>query len=118
MCYGVLMELPVICCEPIAGPALSDSEASGLAGLFKALADRHRVKIVNLLLAAGDDAVCVCDLVATLDLAQPTVSYHLGLLGKAGLVDRSKKGTFAYYRIRPGALEQIRALLAPEPVPA
>ena len=55
-----------------------------------ALADPTRVTILNRLAAA--DEVCVCDFVATLDLAQPTVSHHLRVLRDAGLVESSRRG--------------------------
>ena len=55
--------------------------------VFKALADRHRIKILNRFLAAGGDAVCVCDLEDLLGLKQSTVSYHLKQLLTAGIVD-------------------------------
>ena len=99
------------CCRPLTG-TLTDDDASRLEQLFKALADRHRVKIVNLLAAAGEDAICVCELVPALGLAQPTVSYHLKQLSDAGLLERERRGTFAYYRLRPDALERVRELLA------
>ena len=110
--------LPVIqCCAPLAEPAMSDTEAKELETVFKALADRHRVKILNRLLAAGGEAVCVCDFEAMLDLKQPTVSYHLKQLLNAGIVTREKRGSFAYFSLSPGALERIRDLLA-VPAPA
>jgi ArsR family transcriptional regulator len=104
--------LPVIqCCAPLGGPALSDEEAATLEQVFKALADRHRVKILNHLLAAGGDAVCVCDFEALLGLKQPTVSYHLKQLLNAGIVTREKRGSFAYFALAPDALERVRSLL-------
>ena len=66
------------------------------------LADRNRLKILNILLRAGGQAVCVCEFTDQLDLAQPTVSYHLKQLREAGLLDREKRGTFAYFRVRAG----------------
>jgi ArsR family transcriptional regulator len=99
------------CCAPVAGPALSDSEAGELERLFSVLADRQRIKILNLLASADDDSVCVCELVPALGLKQPTVSYHLKQLAQAGLVERERRGTFAYYRLVPGALERIGAVL-------
>jgi ArsR family transcriptional regulator, arsenate/arsenite/antimonite-responsive transcriptional repressor len=99
------------CCAPVAGPVLSDSEAGELERLFSVLADRQRIKILNLLASADDDSVCVCELVPALDLKQPTVSYHLKQLAQAGLVERERRGTFAYYRLVPGALERIGAVL-------
>ena len=99
------------CCAPVAGPALSDSEAGELERLFSVLADRQRIKILNLLASADEDSVCVCELVPALGLKQPTVSYHLKQLAQAGLVERERRGTFAYYRLVPGALERIGAVL-------
>lgn len=102
----------VACCSPIARPTLSDAQAVELETLFKALADRHRVKILNLLARAGDEAICVCDFVEPLGLKQPTVSYHLKLLTDAGLLQREKRGSFAYFRLSPGALDRLGDLTA------
>ncbi len=104
--------LPLVqCCAQLAEPALTDDEAGELEQVFKALADRHRVKILNRLLSAGDEAVCVCDFELLLDLKQPTVSYHLKQLLNAGIVEREKRGAFAYYSLAEGSLERVRGLL-------
>ena len=104
--------LPVIqCCAPLGEGALSDDEAAALERVFKALADRHRIRIVNRLLAAGGEAVCVCDFEEMLGLKQPTVSYHLKQLRDAGLVEREKRGSYAYFSLSAGALERVRSLL-------
>ena len=106
--------LPVVqCCAPLASAALTEDEASELERVFKALADRHRVKIINRLLAADGEAVCVCDLQDLLGLKQSTVSYHVKQLLDAGIVRREKRGSFAYFSLTDGALERVRALLAP-----
>lgn len=102
---------PVECCAPLAEPTLSDDEAGQLEQVFKALGDRHRVKILNQLLGAGGEAVCVCDFEALLGLKQPTVSYHLKQLLNAGIVTREKRGSFAYFSLEPEALARIRGLL-------
>src|SRR5215216_1605046 len=102
----------VQCCAPLAEPDLTEDEARELEVLFKALADRHRVKILNRLLAAGGQAVCVCDLEDLLGLKQPTVSYHLKQLLTAGIVTREKRGSYAYFSLAPEALERVRELLA------
>ena len=107
----------VQCCAPLGASSLSDDEVLELERVFKALADRHRVKILNRLLSAGGDAVCVCDFEDLLALKQSTVSYHLKQLLDAGIVDREKRGSFAYYSLTPGALEAVRALLV-EPAAA
>ena len=112
-----MKELPVlqsVCCGP--GTAvLARADAAALALVFKALADPTRVAIVNRLAAAPE--VCVCDLTAAFDLSQPTVSHHLRLLREAGLVEAERRGTWAYYRLVPDAIERLRSAFA-QPVPA
>jgi len=80
--------------------ASADAQAGELEHVFKALADRHRVKILNLLARAGEPA-CVCDLVESLGLKQPAVPYHLKQLVDAGLLTRERRGTYAYYQLAP-----------------
>jgi ArsR family transcriptional regulator len=104
------------CCGPLTLPTLTQAQAVELERLFKALADRHRVRIVNLLAdadanAGAGDAICVCELMPALGLAQPTVSYHLKLLVQAGLIERERRGRFAYYRIAAGALDRLGELV-------
>lgn len=104
--------LPLLdCCTPLAGSTLSADEAVELERLFKALADRSRLRILNCLLEADGEPVCVCEFQPLLGVSQPTVSHHLKLLVEAGLLDREKRGTFAYYRLEPGALDRVRGLL-------
>jgi ArsR family transcriptional regulator, arsenate/arsenite/antimonite-responsive transcriptional repressor len=105
---NTLTVLPTLCCGPDT-PALAEAERDMLAAQFKALADPTRVAIVNRLAAA--DEVCVCEFVATLDLAQPTVSHHLKVLRDAGLVESSRRGTWAYYRLVPDAVGALRDAL-------
>jgi ArsR family transcriptional regulator len=99
------------CCAPLGAPALSEDEARELERVFKALADRHRVRILNRLLSAGGEAVCVCEFEDLLGLRQSTVSYHLKQLLDAGIVTREKRGSFAYFGLAPGALARVRGLL-------
>jgi ArsR family transcriptional regulator len=87
------------------------AEAERLASRFKALADPTRVAIVNRLAQA--DETCVCDLTAAFDLSQPTISHHLKVLRDAGLVDSSRRGTWAYYRVVPDALGALAGALRP-----
>ena len=111
--------LPVVqCCAPLNGSALTDAEATELERVFKALADRHRVKILNRLLAAGGEAVCVCDFQDLLALKQPSVSYHLKQLLDAGIVEREKRGSYAYFSLTDGGLARVGELLQGAPAPA
>ena len=100
--------LPAICCGPATEP-LAVHERDQLAARFKALADPTRVAIVNQLSAAEE--VCVCNLVDAFDLSQPTISHHLKVLREAGLVESSRRGTWAYYRLVPEALAALRGTL-------
>ena len=100
--------LPPICCGPATEP-LAVHERDQLAAQFKALADPTRIAIVNQLSAA--DEVCVCNLTATFDLSQPTISHHLKILRDAGLVESTRRGTWAYYRLVPEAVDALRGAL-------
>ena len=99
--------LPVLCCGP-STPPIDAVESESLAARFKALADPTRVAIVNRL-AVGE--CCVCDLNAAFDLSQPTISHHLKVLRDAGLVEASRRGTWAYYRLVPNAVRELRQTL-------
>ena len=103
------------CCAPLTGTDLSDEHATELERVFKALADRHRLRIVNRLLQADGAAICVCDFEALLGLAQPTVSYHLKQLLTAGLVEREKRGAYAYFSLDADGLSRLRDLLPQAP---
>ena len=100
--------LPVLCCGPAVEP-LAVHERDQLAAQFKALADPTRVAIVNHLSTA--DQVCVCNLVDAFELSQPTISHHLKILREAGLVESTRKGTWAYYRLVPEAVNALRGAL-------
>ena len=64
--------------------------------MFKALADRTRLRILGLL-RAGE--ICVCDIHESLGLPQPTVSRHLAYLRKTGLVETRRDGLWVHYRL-------------------
>jgi ArsR family transcriptional regulator len=54
---------------------------------------------------------CVCDLTEGFELSQPTISHHLKVLHDVGLLDRSKRGVWVYYRVRSEALADLAALI-------
>jgi ArsR family transcriptional regulator, arsenate/arsenite/antimonite-responsive transcriptional repressor len=106
-------ELPVIeCCTPLAGEPLSEGQAAEMEAVLKALADRHRLRIVNLLLQAEGESICVCELQPLLGLSQGTVSHHLKQLVEAGLIEREARGTYSHFRLVPGALDSVREVFA------
>ena len=111
-----LMELlPVrdvtACCSPLTGEAMTQENATSLASSLRALADPARLRIISMVAAYEDSEACVCDLTEPLDLQQSTVSHHLKILVDAGYLTRSKRGTWAYYKLVPGALDGVAALL-------
>jgi ArsR family transcriptional regulator len=99
----------VECCAPIASGTLGAVEAEAAATVLKAVADPSRVRIVNLL-ASSATAVCVCDITEAIGLSQATTSFHLKKLTSAGLLDRQQRGTWAYYSVRPEALDRLAAI--------
>lgn len=104
------------CCSPPTGGVLDEDAAERLARVFRALGDRHRVRLLSLMAASASGEACICDLTAPVGLAQPTVSHHMKLLVEAGLVSRDQRGKWAYYRIVPETAaplsDMLRVLLA------
>jgi ArsR family transcriptional regulator len=110
--FPVKDPLPVtFCCTPVTAGRLGEDEAVELAGLLKALADPVRLRLVSILAAAPSGEICACDLPAELDRSQPTVSHHLSLLLRAGLVEREQRGKWAWFRLRRDQLASVRAAL-------
>jgi ArsR family transcriptional regulator, arsenate/arsenite/antimonite-responsive transcriptional repressor len=101
------------CCTPLAGSSLGEDRAGELETVLKALADRQRLRIINMLLSADGEPVCVCEFEPFLGLSQGTVSHHLKVLADAGLVEREARGTRSYFSLVPGALEAVREVFAP-----
>ena len=79
-----------------------------LEDVFKALADKTRLRILALL---GDDEVCVCNIHETLGLPQPTVSRHLAYLRRTGLVDVRRDGVWMHYKVSRSLDPVVRAVL-------
>ncbi len=101
------------CCAPVLQEPLESNEAVRLAAAFAVLADPARLRLLGLIGASPDGEACVCDLTAPLGLSQPTVSHHLRILTEAGLLEREKRGVWAFYRLVPSAIGTIADLLTP-----
>jgi ArsR family transcriptional regulator len=95
---------PTRCCPPL--PRENPEWLNGYAAVFKVLGDPTRLQMMDLL-ARADGPLCVCDIESRFDLSQPTVSHHLGLLRKAGLVTTERRGTWMHYRLTPGTIENF-----------
>ncbi|MDT8442179.1 MAG: metalloregulator ArsR/SmtB family transcription factor [Desulfuromonadales bacterium] len=70
------------------------------ARIFKALADETRLRILALLL---EGELCVCEIMAALDLPQSTVSRHLAYLRNSGWVNDRRQGVWMFYRLETGS---------------
>jgi ArsR family transcriptional regulator len=79
-----------------------------LESVFKALADRTRLRILALL---GNNEVCVCHIHDTLGLPQPTVSRHLAYLRRSGLVDARRDGVWMHYQVSRSLEPAVQTVL-------
>lgn len=76
---------------------------------FKAIADKKRLHIMNILTHKG--AMCVCDLAPMVDMTQSKLSYHLKILLDANIIMKETKGTWSYYQLNQ---EELNHLLSHE----
>ncbi|WBB78659.1 metalloregulator ArsR/SmtB family transcription factor [Micromonospora sp. WMMD882] len=105
------MNTPVV--SPLTGEPIKRADAERLAGVLKAFADPARLRLLSLIQASPDGEASVTDLTAPLGLSQPTVSHHLRILTEAGLLERDKRGVWAYYRLVPSTIAAIADVLTP-----
>lgn len=102
----------VACCAPLVKEPMTQVDAEKVATTLKALADPARLRLLSIVAASQDREACVCDLIEPIGLSQPTVSHHLRVLTQAGFLSRSKRGTWAYYRLQADALAAVTTLLS------
>jgi ArsR family transcriptional regulator len=88
--------------------ARSRAAVDELESLFKALADKTRLRILALL---GNNEVCVCHIHDSLGLPQPTVSRHLAYLRKSGLVATRRDGVWMHYQVSRSLSPVIRGVV-------
>ena len=95
---------PAGCCAP---PVRGDDRARAErdAPVFAALSDEVRLQIVRLL--ARSPALCACEIQQAFDLGQPTISHHLRVLRRTGLVNCERRGIWAYYFLERAALKRV-----------
>src|ERR687897_3463752 len=109
MSMKTIATIPIACCICDDDP-LPEATRVALADRLKALADPTRIGIVNRLACSPE--LCVCDLTEAFDLSQPTISHHLKILREAGLVEASRRGNWAYYRLNREAVGELSNALA------
>lgn len=93
---------------------LAAVEAEELAGVFKALSDPVRLRLLSAIAARAGQEACVCDVSDGLDVSQPTISHHLKVLREAGLLTSERRASWVYYRVVPEALQRLSQVLAVE----
>ncbi len=79
------------------------------ADVFKALSDSNRLRILEML-TGGE--LCACRLLEELDVRQPTLSHHMKILCKCGLVTSRREGQWSYYSIDQDKLEEVIGFLS------
>src|SRR6478752_4645510 len=99
------------CCDPVVYTDVEREQATRMAEVAKALGDPVRLALVDVLRKHAGK-VCVCELVPLFDLSQPTVSHHLKVLRRAGIVGSERNGLWAYYYVIPDALEELAQWLS------
>lgn len=92
--------------QAVRAQLISSEEAGRLAELFRLLGDPTRARLLYALLEAGE--LCVCDLAATVEVAETTVSHALRLLRTAGIVRNRRDGRMIYYSLHDA---HVRLLL-------
>ncbi len=86
-------------CGQLLSATLTGDDAAQLAKILKDLADPVRLQLVNTIATSGE--ACACDLPDVVGKTQATVSHHLGLLTRAGVLEREQRGRWAWFRVRP-----------------
>ena len=105
--------LKVLDCDasPLVRDPLSTQQATARAGVFKALSDPVRLRLLSLIASHAGGEACVCDLTPSFDVSEPTISHHLKVLREAGLVSSERRASWVYYRLVPEAITGLSGLL-------
>jgi len=99
------------CCEPLFRPQIDVERAERIGRIAKALGDPVRVQLVDVLRQHAGQ-VCVCELEPLFDIARTTLSHHLRKLLDAQVLGVERKGLWAFYYVKPEAMEDLNAWLS------
>ncbi len=102
-------EVDVSCCSPLTEHALTAGDATALAGVFAALGDPVRLRLLSMIASNGE--VCSCNLEGPLGKSQPTISHHTKVLADAGLIVGEKRGRWMWWHARPEQMAALRQVL-------
>jgi ArsR family transcriptional regulator len=84
----------------------SEKTLRELEDFFAALGDTTRLKMLKVI---ADEELCSCEVMAALELTQPTTSHHLGILERTGILSSRRNGKWVFYKI---ANSQVKNLIA------
>ena len=97
---------------------MKETSEKHLVQALKAVADPTRLKILRMLKQKGccsigkSEGMCACDIEDRVKLAQPTISHHMAILAKAGLVQAQKEGLWMWYQRNEKALKELGQALS------
>ena len=97
------------CCVPITQGALGEEDAVELAGVFAALSDPVRLRLLSIVATEGE--VCSCNLEGPLAKSQPTISHHTKVLAEAGLIEGERRGRWMWWHLVPAPMDRLRSVL-------
>ncbi len=89
--------------------AIDETKYEYMAEIFKAFADPTRLMILKLL--SENESMCVCNIIDELKKPQPTISHHLNILKKSGIIRARKEGTWNHYYIVNPKVKDIIAIM-------
>lgn len=99
-----------VCCTPLTGLPLNDTDAERLARIYGAVADPVRLRLLSLIAAAGE--MCSCDFLEPLAKSQPTISHHTKVLAEAGLIIGDRRGRWIYWSVPEARADAVRHLVS------
>lgn len=99
-------------CQPTTGMLYPQPDAEYIANMAKALADTTRVRLLRYVASSATGTTCACHLPQELGITQPTMSFHMNKLHKAGLITREKRGRWMHYTINPNAVHTLQLFLS------
>lgn len=107
---------PIESCStaPLVREPMPAQAAVQWAGVFKALSDPVRLRLLSSIAARAGQEACVCELSEGVDLSQPTISHHLKVLREVGLLTSQRRASWVYYRVVPAAMQQVAQMLHTE----
>ncbi|MDQ0508988.1 HTH-type transcriptional repressor AseR [Aedoeadaptatus ivorii] len=88
---------------------MREKKQQDMVEICKALGDLNRLKIMQYLI---DGEACACDILPDLDITQPTLSHHMKILSRAGLIDDRKEGKWHFYTINAEVIREFQQFLA------